>query len=70
MLAGWSSVEHRDEGCGPPAQRGTKRCHVAPKSRENSRRTGWAEELSDVQPTLIWRNMNIQTTLKKMMSHD
>ena len=53
MLAGWSSVEHRDEGWGPPAHSGTRRCHVAPKSLENSRRTGLLEELSAVQPTLI-----------------
>lgn len=59
MLAGWSSVEHSEEGWGAPAHRGTKRCHVAPKSRENSRRTGLAEELSAVQPTFIWRDINI-----------
>lgn len=58
MLAGWSSVEHSEEGWGAPAHRGTKRCHVAPKSRENSRRTGWAEELSAVQPTLICGDKN------------
>lgn len=59
MLAGWSSVEHSEESWGPPAHRGTRRCQVAPKSLENSRRTGWAEELSAVQPTLICKNINI-----------
>lgn len=59
MLAGCSSVEHSEEGWGAPAHRGTNRCQVAPKSRENSRRTGLAEELSAVQPTLICRCMNV-----------
>lgn len=52
-------MEHSEEGWDPPAHRGTKRCQVAPKSRENSRRTGLEEELSAVQPTLIWGDINI-----------
>lgn len=59
-------MEHSAEGWGAPAHRGTKRCQVAPKSLENSRRTGWVEELSDVQPTLIWRYINTHNTV----SHD
>lgn len=42
---------------------------MAPKSRENSRRTGLAEELSAVQPTLIWRDQRNTQTSAKLMSH-